>query len=253
MYIVAGCNGAGKTTTSFVVLPELLHCREFVNADSIAVGLSPFSPEKVAIEAGRLMLKRIDELMQQGEDFAFETTLSTRSYVSLIARAKKAGYTVTLCYFWLPSPEAAMERVRSRVAKGGHHIPEDVIRRRYHRSADHFTSLYTPTVDKWFVFDNTNKNSVLIAEGHKGYITEVHQHDIWQFITKTWEVMEETTPRMSQEAYDILMAIRKSIRQLVETNAKLGLDMVVGDIHGNIRIVPATQLLAEYLEEEKNR
>jgi predicted ABC-type ATPase len=104
LYIIAGCNGAGKTTASYTVLPEMLNCKEFVNADSIAAGLSPFNPDSVAIEAGRIMLNRIEVLMQGEEDFAIETTLATRIYVDLIKRARKTGYKIKLIYFWLRSP-----------------------------------------------------------------------------------------------------------------------------------------------------
>lgn len=132
LYIIAGCNGAGKTTASYTVLPEILECKEFVNADSIAAGLSPFNPESVALEAGRLMLQRINTLLEENVDFAFETTLSTRSYASFIKKARTVGYTVTLLYFWLNSPEFAMSRVAERVERGGHNIPEDIIKRRYY-------------------------------------------------------------------------------------------------------------------------
>ncbi|MBO9566302.1 MAG: zeta toxin family protein [Niastella sp.] len=125
LYIIAGCNGAGKTTASFTILPEILNCKEFVNADSIAAGLSPFNPDNVALEAGRIMLQRINQLMNEKIDFAFETTLATRSYVQLIKRAQEIGYEVTLLFFWLNSPEIAVERVAKRVSKGGHHIPGD--------------------------------------------------------------------------------------------------------------------------------
>ena len=131
LYIIAGCNGAGKTTASYTVLPEMLDCREFVNADEIAKGLSPFNPESVAIDAGRLMLQRMDDLLIAGEDFAFETTLATRSYVKFIDQAHAMGYFVSLLFFWLPTPELAIVRVATRVSKGGHDIPEEVIRRRY--------------------------------------------------------------------------------------------------------------------------
>src|ERR1700743_3459001 len=120
LYIIAGCNGAGKTTASYTVLPEILNCKEFVNADNIAAGISPFNPESVAVEAGRLMLSRIRELMKDCVDFAFETTLATRSYVSLVRKAKEIGYKVTLLFIWLDSPATAMRRVADRVAKGGH-------------------------------------------------------------------------------------------------------------------------------------
>ena len=115
LYIIAGCNGAGKTTASYTVLPEILECREFVNADEIAKGLSPFNPSSVAIEAGRLMLKRIGELLSAGVSFSVETTLSTRSYINLIQQAQNQGYSVSLIYFWLNSPELAIERVKHRV------------------------------------------------------------------------------------------------------------------------------------------
>lgn len=133
LYIIAGCNGAGKTTASYSILPEILNCREFVNADNIAAGLSPFNPDNVAFEAGRIMLNRISELMAGQDDFALETTLATRSYVSLIKKAHLQGYKVSLLYFWLASPVIAAQRVAKRVSKGGHHIPVDVINRRYYR------------------------------------------------------------------------------------------------------------------------
>jgi len=119
LYIISGCNGAGKTTASFNILPELLNCKEFVNADEIARGLSPFQPEKVSIEAGRLMLKRIDELINSNQDFSFETTLSTKSFVYTINNAKSKGYYVTLIFFWLESIELAKDRVQKRVSEGG--------------------------------------------------------------------------------------------------------------------------------------
>lgn len=128
LYIISGCNGAGKTTASYTVLPEILDCREFVNADEIARGLSPFNPESMAIEAGRLMLSRIDDLLSQGETFAIETTLATKSFVNLVHRAQVQGYTVRLLFFWLNSPELALQRIAERVAKGGHDIPESIVR-----------------------------------------------------------------------------------------------------------------------------
>jgi predicted ABC-type ATPase len=123
LYIIAGCNGAGKTTASFTILPEMLKCNEFVNADEIAKGLSPFNTNSVAIQSGRLMLKRIDKLITDGVDFAFETTLATRSYVNTIRKAKENGYFVTVLYFWLNSPELAIERVKIRVKEGGSSYP----------------------------------------------------------------------------------------------------------------------------------
>ena len=117
LYIIAGCNGAGKTTASYTILPEMLNCKEFVNADGIAAGLSPFNPESVALEAGRIMLLRINELMKAKVDFAFETTLAARSYVSFIETAKNMGYKVTLLFIWLDLPTIAIQRVAGRVMK----------------------------------------------------------------------------------------------------------------------------------------
>lgn len=129
LYIIAGCNGAGKTTASMTILPKSLLVKEFVNADEIVKGLSPFNPEGVAIEAGRLMLERIQYLLDKGESFSIETTLTTRSYVNLVRKAQNLGYIVHLIYFWLNSPQLAVDRVAERVSKGGHNIPYNVILR----------------------------------------------------------------------------------------------------------------------------
>lgn len=169
LYIIAGCNGAGKTTASYTVLPEMLGCREFVNADEIAKGLSPFNPESVAIEAGRLMLQRMNDLLSEGADFAFETTLATRSYVKFIERVQAKGYFVTLVYFWLPTPEQAIERVATRVREGGHSIKPDVIRRRYASGLRNLMTLYTPICDFWTIYDNSSADAEIkiIASGGK--------------------------------------------------------------------------------------
>lgn len=182
LYIIAGCNGAGKTTASYTILPEMLNCREFVNADEIARGLSPFQPEKVAIEAGRLMLGRIYELLTRKEDFAFETTLSTRSYVKTVKRAQKAGYFVTLIYFWLNSPELAVARVKDRVLEGGHDVPERIIRRRYQKGVENLFKLFIPVSDFWMVVDNSENPFKLIAEGEKENKKIVYQSETWEII-----------------------------------------------------------------------
>lgn len=163
LYIIGGCNGAGKTTVAYKVLPEVVSCREFVNADEIARGLSPFNVEGVAFEAGRIMLERIDYLINKREDFALETTLSTRSYIQLIKRVKNLGYDVTLIYSCLDSVELAKERVKSRVEAGGHNIPPDVIEQRYERSLKNLMNLYLSICDTWLVFDNSLSELRLIA------------------------------------------------------------------------------------------
>lgn len=165
LYIIAGCNGAGKTTASMTVLPEILDCREFVNADEIAKGLSPFHPEGVAIEAGKLMLERIDYLMGKRMTFAIETTLATRSYKTLIRKAKNVGYQVILLFFWLPSPEQAEQRVALRFASGGHNIPKDVIHRRYWRGIQNLFDIFAPIVDHWTLYDNSDKISPIVEYG----------------------------------------------------------------------------------------
>lgn len=164
LYIIAGCNGAGKTTASFTILPEILDCKEFVNADEIARGLSPFQPEKVSFEAGRIMLNRINELLSEDENFAFETTLSTRSYKNKIVEAKAKNYRVTLLFFWLQTIELAKERVRIRVSEGGHNIESEIIARRYIRGIKNLFDIYLPIVDGVFIFDNSEGKHELIAD-----------------------------------------------------------------------------------------
>lgn len=163
LYIIAGCNGAGKTTAAYTILPDIWQCQEFVNADEIARGLSPFNPESVAIQAGRLMLERIEILLEQGVSFAIETTLATRSYVQLVRKAQAKGYCVQLLFFWLNSPEVAIQRVAQRVAEGGHDIPKEVIKRRYYAGIRNFFDLYKDIVDSWMVVDNGHNPRKAIA------------------------------------------------------------------------------------------
>jgi len=164
LYIIAGCNGAGKTTASFTILPEIIECKEFVNADEIAKGLSPFQPENVSFEAGRIMLNRINDLLKENESFAFETTLSTRSYKNKIIKAKEQGYTITLLFFWLNNVELAKERVKIRVQEGGHNIPKDVIERRYLKGIINLFDIYLEIVDGTLIFDNSYGEHELIAQ-----------------------------------------------------------------------------------------
>lgn len=168
LFIIAGCNGAGKTTASYTILPELLGVKEFVNADEIARGLSPFQPETVAIQAGKIMLRRLQDLLLQQVDFAFETTLSTRSFMGFIKHAKEMGYTVNLVFYWLESVELAIERVETRVVvEGGHNIPIDTIIRRYYAGLHNFVNLYKDAVDYWMLIDNSKMEQVVIAKGRK--------------------------------------------------------------------------------------
>ena len=166
LFILAGCNGAGKTTASYTFLPELLDCREFVNSDEFAKSLSPFDPSSASISASRYMVMRIQYLLEQMADFSIETTLATRSLVTIIKRAKSKGYKVTLIYIWLQSPELAIQRVRNRVLSGGHNIPEDVLRRRYKMGIQYLFDTYLPLCDNWIIADNTHPPFTVVAEGN---------------------------------------------------------------------------------------
>jgi len=179
LYIIAGCNGAGKTTASYTVLPEIFNCREFINADEIAKGLSPFQPEKVAIQAGRIMLQRINHLILERESFAFETTLSTLSYRHTVQKAKSAGYRVTLIFFWLNDVNLALKRVKARVADGGHDIPEETIKRRYTTGLKNLVHIFTDMVDKWIIVDNSKKRFSLIAENTSTNKLIIHDKEKW--------------------------------------------------------------------------
>ena len=167
LYIIAGCNGAGKTTASFTILPEILACKEFVNADEIAKGLSPFQPEKVQIESGRIMLSRINELLDTDENFAFETTLASKSYRTKIQKAQQKGFNVILLYFWLQNIDLAIERVRTLVLEGGHNVESHVIKRRYKNGIKNLFNIYMPIVDEVMIFDNSEGKYELLAEKTK--------------------------------------------------------------------------------------
>ena len=182
LYIISGCNGAGKTTASYTVLPDILQCKEFVNADEIARGLSPFNPESMAIEAGRLMLRRIDELLNEQKSFSIETTLATKSYMRLVHRAQEQGYKVSLIYFWLSSPDLAIERVAQRVRNGGHNIPKEVVVRRYQAGIDNFFNIYMPCVDYWLLADNSETPRVIVAEGGRGMKINIYHIELFNKI-----------------------------------------------------------------------
>ena len=186
LYIIAGCNGAGKTTASKTILPKSLLVKEFVNADEIAKGLSPFNPEGVAIEAGRLMLRRIEDLLEMGESFSIETTLATRSYINLVRRAQEKGYVVHLLFFWLDSIELAKRRVADRVASGGHNIPLPVIERRYKAGLKNLFEIFMKEVDIWILFDNSLNKGERVAFGGRLLPTKIK--DIVKFkIIKDYE------------------------------------------------------------------
>lgn len=193
LYIIAGCNGAGKTTASYTILPDLLNCDEFVNSDEIAKRLSPNNPEESAIRASRLMMARIDELIDKGETFGVETTLATRTLRRVIIRAQKKGYTVTLVYFWLKVPELAVERVKLRVEAGGHNVPEATIRRRYDVGIKHLFNLYMPICNYWILIDNSNNPSNIIAEGGTNVVTKIHNKTLYNQLINYERTRNERT------------------------------------------------------------
>lgn len=163
-YIIAGPNGSGKTTFAKKFLPDYAECPNFVNADLIAQGLSPFSPRAAAIKAGKLVLAQIHEFADKGVGFGFETTLSGKSYVKLLKKLKEEGYELHLFFLWIPSPQLSIERIKERVAEGGHDVPAQDIRRRFYRSIANFFKLYQPLLDSWIIFNNSGINPVLIAK-----------------------------------------------------------------------------------------
>jgi predicted ABC-type ATPase len=190
MYIISGCNGSGKTTASYTLLPDLLDCREFVNSDEFAKSLSPFDPSAASITASRYMLMKINYLLGRYEDFSIETTLATRSLVKIISEAHSVGYEVTILYFWLNSPELAIQRVRDRVAAGGHNIPDAVVRRRYTMGLQYFFDTYRPICDRWILADNSKSNFTVVAEGSKQY-SYIRDNDKYNLIWHTIHPDEE--------------------------------------------------------------
>ena len=179
--IIAGPNGSGKSTCGPALLQNHFNISEFVNADTIATGLSAFNPEEVAIEASRIMLKRLKTLASKKRNFAFETTLSSRTFAQWIKKEKAKGYHFTLLYFWLFNPDLAVERVAERVRLGGHAVPEETVRRRYVKSIKNFFNLYQPLADNWVIFDNSEDNNpIKIAEGNLLTNITVHQNHQWK-------------------------------------------------------------------------
>ena len=168
MYVIAGPNGSGKTTFAKEFLPSYARCKEFVNADLIAGGLSPFAPEAAVVRAGRLLLEQIELLANRRSDFGFETTLSGVTYASLLRRLKDQGYQVHLFFLWIPSVEVALARIADRIRMGGHNIPEDVVRRRYRKGLYNLFTLYRPLLTSWMLFDNSELKPRMIARDTAG-------------------------------------------------------------------------------------
>jgi predicted ABC-type ATPase len=185
VYVVAGPNGAGKTTFTRAFLPDFVQCREFVNADLIAAGLSPFAPENQAIRAGRLLLTRIKELSEARQDFGFETTLAGRGYIKLLGDLKQTGYRVVLFFLWLPTADLAAARVANRVSQGGHNIPEATIRRRFEAGIRNLFESYCPVLDECWLYDGSHLPPRLVVVENQG-VLDVLQTESYASITTTW-------------------------------------------------------------------
>ena len=173
VYIIAGPNGAGKTTFAREFLPKYANCRNFINPDLIAAGMSPFSPEAAAIRAGRLMLGEIELSMRRRDAFGYETTRAGRSYLRVIRRLKESDYAVHFFYLWVPSVELALARIRERVLRGGHDVPEAVVRRRFDRSITNFLVHYRLLADRWILFDNSSPKPTIVASQKQGLLRVV--------------------------------------------------------------------------------
>jgi len=185
--VIAGPNGAGKSTTAPSLLRDALRVSEFVNADTIAGGLSAFRPDSVAIPAGRAMLERIGQLAKAQAAFAFETTLASRSFAPWLARLKRSGYHVHVLFLWLESADLAVHRVAARVRLGGHNVPEAIVRRRYSRGLRNLFELYLPLAESWQVFDNSRAGRPqLVASGRRDRAEQVADAPLWQRITEAY-------------------------------------------------------------------
>ena len=185
--VISGPNGAGKSTTAPELLKGTLGVTEFVNADTIAQGLSAFKPEGTAFYAGRIMLERIHYLANGRMDFAFETTLASRTFAPWIQMLKKKGYIFHLVFLWLPNEEFAIARVAERVRMGGHNVPEEIVRRRYTKGMKNFFRLYKPLADTWRFYDNSHPSGpALIARGGEKTKEVIYNIDLWNIMRKKY-------------------------------------------------------------------
>ncbi|HEX3730579.1 MAG TPA: AAA family ATPase [Opitutaceae bacterium] len=254
LFIIAGPNGAGKTTYARRFLPREMACREFVNADLIAAGLSPFAPDRAAIAAGRIMLKRLDDLVSAKEDFSFETTLSAWGYESLLERAREAGYVIQLDFLWIAGLDTTKERVKERVGKGGHDIPAAVQERRFPLGIRNLVKLYRPLVHYWRLFDNTGENPYLVAAERHGALSiadpvrlaEIEKSTGIRIVSETPpQVQEAAVPFFSTEDRAALRAMRLAYADVVLENLRLGLPVIQWRQDRGVVKIPA-ELLAPY-------
>lgn len=252
LFIVAGPNGAGKTTYVRDFLPQEMRCREFVNADLIAAGLSPFAAEQAAFEAGRIMLTRLRELAGKREDFSFETTLSGRAYAPLLNEFRAAGYRIRLDFLWIPHLGITRQRVKQRVSKGGHNIPEEVQQRRFHLGIRNLAELYRPLLHWWRLYDNTGQQPHLMAQEKDRQLEIVDATRLAQIEgSSSVRFMPEESSNRTEEPATIsfeeetrrsLRAMRRAYARVVLENKAYGLPVIQWRDDRGVVEVPAEQL-----------
>ncbi len=252
LFVIAGPNGAGKTTYVRRFLPQEMRCREFVNADLIAAGLSPFAPEQAAFEAGRIMLARLRDLAARRADFSFETTLSGRAYAPFLRELRAAGYRIRLDFLWIPSLEITRSRVRQRVTKGGHNIPDEVQVRRFHLGIRNLAEIYRPLLNYCRLYDNTGSEPHLVMEEKDG-VSRVADTARLALIEKSASVRlmpdspahtlaEPAAFTPEEETRRSLRAMRKAFADVVLENKAWGLPVIQWREGRGVVEVPAEQL-----------
>ena len=251
VFILAGPNGVGKTTYARRFLAREMKVMEFLNADLIAAGISPFAPEKAAFDAGRLMHQRLRDLVAQRKDFSFETTLSGRAYLRLVREFRAAGYRIRLDFLWVPSLSITRDRVRERVAKGGHNIPDDIQQRRFHLGIRHLATLYRPLLDHWRLLDNIGPKPHLIVEERMGQISvvdppslaKIEEYSNVRFMPEISEggVQEPSEIPYDEETRAAIRALRMAFADAVLDNLRYGLPITQWR-DGQVVKVPAEEL-----------
>jgi len=252
LFIIAGPNGAGKTTYARRFLPQEMRCHEFVNADLIAAGLSPFRPAGAEFEAGRIMVRRLKQLADERRDFSFETTLSSYGYVSMLEEMRAAGYRIRLDFLWIRDLDITRQRVRSRVVKGGHDIPDDVQQRRFGKGIRLLLEHYRPLIHYWRLYDNTGKNPHLALEEEDSALRVVDAARL-ALIERLSNVrfMPDTFPRSveepavfvpGEETRKSMRAMRKAYADVILENKAWGLPVIQWRDGIGVVEVPAEQL-----------
>ena len=220
--VVGGPNGAGKSTFAYNLLLSEFGISEFVNADTIAKGISANNYEDVAFEAERIMLQRLRQLISEGKDFSFETTLSAKSFIPFLRGAKLTGYKITIIYFWVESSELAIDRIKQRKIEGGHFIAEEIVKRRYKRSINNFRNSYIKLADDWMIFDNTKDEPILVAKKINDD-ENIYLNDLFDQIM-TSKIKEPKEDYLSDPLYK---AVRIAFAKEMEKRRKLGLPIII--------------------------